>query len=82
MYKEGFPEIKTYKGFSVGDIVSKGGRYNSSLGQVVRIYKPPYDDFPYIEIKWMGNGSVGVHYADNLELYKTHAQWMVDIQKQ
>lgn len=78
--KDGYPDLKQYKGFSVGDLVTK--KYSSTLGQIVRIYQPPYDKSPYIAIEWRGNGAVGVHGAETLDLYMTHAQWMADIKKQ
>ena len=80
--KDGYPDLKHYKGFSVGDIVhQKNQFYSTTLGHIVRIYEPPFDKHPYIAIEWFGNGAVGVHSAENLVLYRTRAQWIAEIEK-
>ena len=67
--KDNHPEVKEYMGFSVGDCVQKKDSFSISLGQIVRIYQPSYDDHPYILVEWYCNGAVGVHCAEYLKKY-------------
>lgn len=80
--KDGYPEVKTYKGFSVGDIVEKRQHFSTLRGYIVRIYQPPFDKTPYIVVTWFGNGAVGIHAAENLKRVMTEAQWLAHVKAQ
>lgn len=78
--KDGYPDLNTYQGFSVGDLVRLP--WNSSFGEIVRICQMPHWDQPTIIIEWLTNGRIGHHTIERLELIMTHEQWIEDIRKQ
>lgn len=81
--KDGCPEIEEYKGFSVGDIVTKKNHvWSTTLGRIVRIFQPRWDNTPYITVKWLRNGAVGSHDAEDLELYMPRLAWLAHLQKE
>lgn len=72
--KDGYPDLNTYQGFSVGDLVRLP--WNSSFGEIVRICQMPHWDSPTIIIEWLTNGRIGHHTIESLELIMTHEDMM------